>query len=76
MSTSLIQIDPKLVDQLVKEHIQVAVTEAIRKNGAERLNRAIRTIKEQQAEALIEATACERPSTHVTQVTEGLVRRG
>jgi hypothetical protein len=33
MSDSLIKIDPKLVDQLVKEHIQVAVANAISEKG-------------------------------------------
>jgi len=34
MSDALIKIDPKLVDQLVKEHIQIAVAQAISKNGS------------------------------------------
>jgi len=33
MNDSLIKIDPKLVDQLVKEHIHVAVAEALSKNS-------------------------------------------
>jgi hypothetical protein len=44
MNDSLIKIDPKLVDQLVKEHIQIAVAEAISKNGSALVNQLVAAI--------------------------------
>jgi len=44
MSDSLIKIDPKLVDELVKQHIQVAVAEAISKNGTVLINKLVQTV--------------------------------
>lgn len=44
MSDGLIKIDPKLVDELVKQHIQIAVAEAIGKNGMALIDKLVATI--------------------------------
>ena len=42
--TSMINIDPKLIDDLVKQHIQVAVAEALGKNGRVLIDKLVHTI--------------------------------